>query len=102
MAVGRQRAKWLTVKARESNKLHGEAAELAEIRMQRGAFLGEHDARERTGKDQMAGLERHTQRAELVGEPGDAERGMAEHASSDAGLLDLGVAIHDAADPAQV
>ena len=50
----------------------------------------------------MAGLEPHTQRAELVGEPGDAERRMAEHAGGDAGLLDLGVAIHDAADPAQV
>src|ERR1700693_6282744 len=63
----------------ESNKLHGEAAELAEIGVQRVAFLGEHHARERTGEDQMAGLERDTQRAELVGEPGDAERGMAEH-----------------------
>src|SRR5580704_5804693 len=40
--------------------------------------------------------------AELVGEPGDAKRRMAEHAGGDAGLLDLGVAIHDAADPAQI
>ena len=27
---------------------------------------------------------------------------MAEHAGGDAGLLDLGVAVHDAADPAQI
>jgi hypothetical protein len=27
---------------------------------------------------------------------------MAEHAGGDAGLLDLGIAVHDAADPAQV
>ena len=27
---------------------------------------------------------------------------MAEHAGGDAGLLDLGIAIHDAADPAQI
>src|SRR5712692_4121879 len=27
---------------------------------------------------------------------------MAEHTSGDAGLLDLGIAVHDAADPAQV
>ena len=40
--------------------------------------------------------------AELVGEPGDAERRMAEHAGGDAGLLDLGILVHDAADPAQV
>src|ERR1700687_465857 len=27
---------------------------------------------------------------------------MAEHASGDAGLLDLGIAVHDATDPAQI
>ena len=89
-------------KERNQTNWHGKAAELSEIGMQRVAFRGEHHAGERTGEDQMAGLEPHTQRAELVGEPGDAERGMAEHAGGDAGLLDLGIAIHDAADPAQV
>lgn len=50
----------------------------------------------------MAGLERMALRADLVGEPGDAERRMAEHAGGEPALFNLGVAIHDAADPAQV
>ncbi len=50
----------------------------------------------------MADFQRHAVLAELVGEPSDAERGMAEHAGGDAGLLDLRIAIHDAADPAQI
>ena len=50
----------------------------------------------------MTRLERHAVLAELVGEPGDAERGMPEHAGGDAGLLDLRIAVHDAADPAQI
>src|SRR5580704_200485 len=70
--------------------------------MQRVAFFGEHHAGERAGEHEMTGLERNLVLAELVGEPGDAERGMAEHAGSDAGLFDLGVAIHNAADPAQI
>src|ERR1700728_2221016 len=85
-----------------SNKLQRDAPELTEVGVQRIALAREHDARERTGENEVTGLERHAVLAELVGEPGDAERGMAEHASSDAGLLDLGIAIHDAADPAQV
>src|SRR5580704_6967904 len=70
--------------------------------MQRVAFFGEHHAGERACEHEMTGLERNLVLAELVGEPGDAERGMAEHAGSDAGLFDLGVAIHNAADPAQI
>src|SRR5690606_17772996 len=35
-------------------------------------------------------------------EPGDAHRGMAENAGRHAGLLDIGVAIHDAADPPEI
>ena len=50
----------------------------------------------------MAGLERVAVRADLVGEPGDAERRMAEHAGGQARLLDFGILVHDAADPAQV
>src|ERR1700691_1832498 len=88
--------------AARSNKLYGNAAELAKVGMQRIAFPGKHHARERGGENDMADIERHAVLAELVGEPRHAERGMAEHAGGDAGLLDLRVAIHDAADPAQV
>src|ERR1700693_4979379 len=38
----------------------------------------------------------------LVAEPGAAERRMPKHAAAQAGLLDLGIAVHDAADPAQI
>src|SRR5579872_5763446 len=41
-------------------------------------------------------------RANLVGEPGDAERRMAQNAGSETRLLDFGIAVHDAAHPAQV
>src|ERR1051326_2539806 len=85
-----------------SNKLYGETAEQTEIGVQRVALAGEHDAGERAGEHQVAGIERDAVLAELVGEPGDAERRMAEHAGGDAGLLDLGVALPDAADPAQI
>src|SRR4030067_481021 len=40
----------------------------------------DHTAGDRAGQPQMAGLERGAHGAELVGEPGDAERRMAEHA----------------------
>ena len=40
--------------------------------------------------------------SELVGKPGNAQRRMPEHAGGKARLLDLAVAVHDAADPAQV
>ena len=40
----------------------------------------------------MAGLERGADAAELVGEPGHAERRMTEHAGGEPGLLDLGIA----------
>src|SRR5262245_25546525 len=50
----------------------------------------------------MPGLERDAMLAELVRKPRDAKRRMAEHAGGDAGLLDLGILVHDAADPAQV
>src|ERR1700722_1790801 len=85
-----------------SNKLHRDAAELTEIGVQRIALARMDHAGERAGEHDVAGLERHAVLAELVGEPGDAKRRMAEHAGGDAGLLDLGVAVHDAADPAQV
>src|SRR5436190_929829 len=50
----------------------------------------------------MADFERDAMLTELVGEPSHAERRMAEDAGSNPGLLDLGVAVHDAAHPAQV
>ena len=50
----------------------------------------------------MAGLERVAKLANLVGEPGNAERRMAEHAGGETRLLDFGILVHDAADPAQV
>src|SRR5712691_8010963 len=84
------------------NELHRDAAERAEVGVQRVALLREHHAREGARQHDMAGLERDAVGAELVGEPGNAERGMAEHAGGDAGLLDLGILVHDAADPAQV
>ena len=70
--------------------------------MQRPALAGMHHPRERAGQHEMPDIERDAMLAELIGEPGDAERRMAEHAGSDAGLLDLGIAVHDAADPAQI
>src|SRR5262245_25518857 len=85
-----------------SHELHGDAAERAEVGMQRVALLGEHHAGERAGEHQVARLQRDAVRAELVGEPGDTQRRMAEHTGGHTGLLDLGVAVHDAADPAQV
>ena len=38
----------------------------------------------------------------LLASQATPERRMAEHAGGDAGLLDLGILVHDAADPAQV
>src|SRR4029079_10566819 len=95
---------WLPTRERAatkkaSNKLQGEAAERAAVGVQRVPFPGEHDARERAGENEMAGFERHAQRAELVGEPGDAKRGMAENTRGDAGVLAAGMAVQDA--PAQ-
>ena len=85
-----------------TNELHRNPAELAEVAVQRVALLGEHHAGERARQHDMAGLHRRAERAELVGKPRHAHRRMAEHAGGDAGLLDLGVAVHDAADPAQI
>src|SRR5215510_2071709 len=85
-----------------SHELHGDAAERTEVGMQGVALLGEHHAGERAGEHQVARLQRDAVRAELVGEPGDTQRRMAEHPGGHTGLLDLGVAVHDAADPAQV
>src|SRR5271163_645462 len=70
-------------------KLHRNAAERAEVGVQRVALSGVHDAGERAGEHDMADIERHAMLAELVGKPGDAERGMTKHAGGDAGLLDF-------------
>ena len=65
-------------------------------------FWREHDAGEGAGEHDVARFERVAVRADFVGEPGDAERGMAEHAGGEPRLLDLGILVHDAADPAQI
>src|SRR5690349_13910155 len=44
--------------AGSSDELHGDAAERAEIGMQRVALAGEHHASERARKHEMAGLDR--------------------------------------------
>src|SRR6516225_12501938 len=85
-----------------SDELDRDAAESAEIRVQGVALARMHHARERAGEHQMPDIECDAVLAELIGKPSDAERRMTEHARGDAGLLDFGVAIHDAADPAQV
>src|SRR5690242_19681532 len=88
--------------AAASHELDGQPAERPEIGVQGITFLREDDPGEGAGKHDMPGLERVAVRADLVGEPGDAERGVAEHAGGEPRLLDLGIAVHDAADPAQV
>src|SRR5262249_29978080 len=70
--------------------------------MQGVALAGMDHARERAGPHQMPDIESDAVLAELVGEPSDAERRMAEHPGGDPGLLDFGIAVHDAADPAQI
>jgi len=63
--------------------------ELAEIGVQRIALACKHDARERAGKDEMAWFKRHAVLAEFVGKPRHAERRMAEHTGSNAGLFNF-------------
>src|SRR5262249_61270647 len=85
-----------------SYELHRDAAERAKVGVQRVALVREHHPRKRAREHEMARLERNPMASELVGEPCDAERGMTEHAGRNASLLDLGILVHDAADPAQV
>src|SRR5690606_36835171 len=54
------------------------------------------------GQHDMARFKRVAVLADLVGKPGDTECRVAENARRQSGLLDLGIAVHDAADPAQV
>src|ERR1044071_2734004 len=84
------------------NELNRDSAQGAEVTVQGIAFVRKHDARERASENQVPGIERHAVFPEAVGEPGDAERRVAEHARGEARLLDLGVAVHDSAGPAQV
>src|SRR5215831_11784316 len=99
LGMGRMR-KPIAVMVPVLNELHRDPAERAEVAVQRVAFLREHHACEGAGEDQVPGLERHAALAEAVREPGHAERGMPEHACREPRLLDLGIAINDAADPA--
>src|SRR5213080_1297824 len=50
----------------------------------------------------MTGLERNPMAGELIGEPSHAERRVAKHTGRNPSLLDLGILVHDAADPTQV
>src|SRR5262245_17363970 len=70
--------------------------------MQRVTFLREHDASERAGKNNMAGLKRVPEWTNLVGEPGHAERWVTKHSGGQTSLLDLRIAVHDAPYPAQI
>jgi hypothetical protein len=70
--------------------------------VQRVTLVREHHARKRARQHEVARLERDPVACELVGEPRHAQRGMTEHAGGNPGLLDLGILVHDAADPAQV
>src|SRR2546422_5900658 len=99
--MGRMR-KPMAVMSVPLDELHRDSAERPEVPVQGVALVREHDARERAGEYQVTGFERHATFSQPVGEPGDAERRMAEHARGEARLLDLGVAVHDAAGPAQV
>src|SRR6185437_13225526 len=60
------------------------------------------DTRERTGEYDVSRFKRVPMRANLVGEPGNAESRMTEYSGSQARLLDFGIAIHDAPDPSQI
>src|SRR5580765_123255 len=102
VGTGRMRKPMAVMDELSLDELHGDAAQRPEVAVERIAFLREHDARERAGEDQVPGFERDAVLAQAVGEPGDAQRRMSEHAGGQAGLLDLGVAVHDAAHPAQV
>src|SRR6266853_1622859 len=90
------------IEPRPLYELHRDAAECSKVGMQRIALIREYHARERTRQNEMTGLERNSMAGELIGKPSHAERGMAEHAGRNPGLLDLGILVHDAADPAQV
>ena len=59
----------------QSDELNGDATQRTEIAVQRVALLGEHDAGEGAGEDEMARLEADPVGAELVGEPGHAGAG---------------------------
>src|SRR5262249_20319745 len=85
-----------------SDELHGNAAERAQVAMQGIALLGEHHAGEGAGEHQVPGPQGDPVGGDLVRRPGDTECRMAEHAGGDPSLLDLGVTVHDAANPAQV
>jgi len=62
-----------------SDELDGNAAERAEIRMQRIALLRPDRPREGARQHHVARLQRDVERRELVGEPRDRHRRMAEH-----------------------
>src|SRR5262249_16831242 len=90
------------IEPRPLYELHRYAAECAEVSVQRVALIREHHARERARQHEMTGLERNPRAGELIGKPGHPERGVTKHAGRNAGLLDLGILVHDAADPAQI
>src|SRR5688572_7687292 len=84
------------------DELHAQAAERAEIGAERVTLLRPDRADERAREHHAAGLEHGAEAADLVREPSDAHRRMAEHAGGDAGLLDVGIAVEKPADPAEI
>src|SRR4051794_10083240 len=85
-----------------SGELERDAPERAEICAHGVALLRPHHTRERAGEYEVALLQRDAVLTQLIGEPRDAHRWMAEHAGGHTRFLDLGIAHHDAADPAQI
>src|SRR5262249_61507416 len=85
-----------------SNQLPRDAPGRAEVGGQGVALVRQPPPGKRARQHEMARLERNAVASELIGEPCDPERGMTEHPGGNAGLLDLGILVHDAAHPAQV
>src|SRR4051794_12938734 len=84
------------------NELQRDTSKRAEIRAHGVALLRPDHPREGAGEHEVTRLERASVLAELIGKPRDAHRRMTEHAGGHTGFLDLRIAHHDAADPAQI
>src|SRR5262249_58076469 len=74
-----------------SYELHRDAAERAEVGVQRVALVREHHPRKRARQHEMARLERNPVASELIGEPCDPGRGVVAHARRNADLVDIGL-----------
>src|SRR6266702_2687893 len=102
LGMGRMRKPIAVMSMAPLDELHRDAAQGTEVAVQGVALVGEHDASERAGEDEVTGFERRAHLPQFVREPGDAQGRMAENACGEPRLLDLGIAVHDSAHPAQV